>query len=235
MLGPTLFLIYINEVTKVVTCEVSLYADDTLLYSEVNNDGDRLRFQANINSLNAWSSEWKMLFNTDKCVVITFSKGPTAAPQYSLECVHQTAYLGIEIRSNLKFDKRITSKIKSASKFLGCIKYSLHEASERGKLLAYTSLCRPILEYGDMLWDPSNNTTSGAIEHVQSQAMRFIKNIKGRRGVTEGRALLKLEPEKAKRKVHTLSSLMRIPSDKTRHQTLASAMMSWLTVEARQL
>ena len=86
-----------------------------------------------------------------------------------------------------------------------------------------------------MLWDPSNNTTSGAIERVQSQAMRFIKNIKGRRGVTEGRALLKLEPLKDKRKLHKLSSLMRIPSDKTRHQTLASAMMSWLTVEARQL
>ena len=135
MLGPTLFLIYINEVTKVVTCEVSLYADDTLLYSEVNNDGDRLRFQAKINPLHAWSSEWKMPFNTDKCVVITFSKGPTADPQYSLECVDQTAYLGIEIQSNLKSDKRITSKIKSASKFLGCIKYSLHEASERGKLL----------------------------------------------------------------------------------------------------
>ena len=50
MLGSTLILIYINELTKVVTCGVSLYADDTLLYSEVNSDGDRLPFQANINS-----------------------------------------------------------------------------------------------------------------------------------------------------------------------------------------
>ena len=133
-----------------------------------------------------------MPFNTDKCEVITFSKGPTAAPQYSLECVDQTAYLGIEIQSNLKFDKRITSKIKSASKFLGCIKYFLHEESERGKLLAYTTLCRPILEYTDALWDPSDNTTSNAMEHVQSQAVLFIKKNKGRRGVTEGRAQLEL-------------------------------------------
>ena len=91
VLGPTLFLLYMNELTKVVICGVSLYADDTLLYSEVNNDGDRLCFQANINSLHAWSSEWKMSVDTDKCVVITFGKGPTAAPQYSLECVDQTA------------------------------------------------------------------------------------------------------------------------------------------------
>jgi hypothetical protein len=194
----------------------------------VKNDGDRFRSQANINALHKWSSKWKMPFHTDKCEVITFSKGPTAAPQYSLgnsplECVDQTTYLGIQMQSNLKFDKLIASKIKSASKILGCIKYFLHEASERGKLLAYTSLCRPILEYGDTLWDPSDNTTSDAIEHVQSQAVRFIKNIKGRRGVTEGRAQLELKPLKDRRKSHRLSLLMRILSDETRHQTLASA------------
>ena len=72
----------------------------TLLYSAVNSDGDRLRLQANINALHKWSSNWKMLFHTYKCEVITFSKGPTAAPQYSLrnnplECVDQTTYLDI--------------------------------------------------------------------------------------------------------------------------------------------
>ena len=113
-----------------------------------------------------------------KCEVITFSKGPTAAPQYflgnsPLECVDQTKYLDIEMQSNLKLDKHIASKIKSPPEILGCIKYSLHEASKRGKVLAYTSLWRPIL--GDTLWDPSDNTTSGAIEHVQSQAVRFMK------------------------------------------------------------
>ena len=165
-----------------------------------------------------------MPFNTDKHEVITFSKGPTAAPQYSLgnsplECVDQTAYLGIEMQSNLKFDKLIMSKIKIASKFLGCIKYCLHEASERGKLLAYTI----ILEYGDTLWDPSDNTTSDAIEHVQSQAVCFITNDKGRRRVTEGRAQLELKPLKDRRKSHRLSLLIRLLSDETRHQTLTSA------------
>ena len=117
----------------------------TLLCSVVNNNGDRLCLQANINALHKWSSNWKMPFNTYKCEVITLSNGPTAAPQYSLgnsplEFFDQTTYLDIEMQSNLKFDKHIASKIKSAPKILGCIKYSLHDASERGKLLAYTSL-----------------------------------------------------------------------------------------------
>ena len=82
------------------------------------------------------------------------------------------------MQSNLRFEQHITTKIKSASKVLGCIKYSLHEAPEKGKLLAYTSLCRPILEYADTLWDLSDNTSRDAIEHVQSQAVRFIKTSK---------------------------------------------------------
>ena len=60
-------------------------------------------------------------------------------------------YLGMEMQSSLKFDKHIVSKIKSAWKILGRVKYSPHEAPERGKLLAYTSLCWPILEEGDTL------------------------------------------------------------------------------------
>ena len=67
--------------------------------------------------------------------------------------------------------------------------------SERGKLLANTSLCRPILEYGDTLWEHFENTTSDAIEHELFPAERFIKNIKGRHVVGEGRAKLELKPQ----------------------------------------
>ena len=61
---------------------------------------------------------------------------------------------------------------------LGCIVYPLQEAPAKGKLLAYTSLCRTILEYTDTLWDPPDNTSCDAIEHIQSQAVRFIKTVK---------------------------------------------------------
>ena len=57
MLGPALFLIYINDLPEVVTGGVSLYVDNTLLYSEVNYDGERLCFQANINASHKCSSE----------------------------------------------------------------------------------------------------------------------------------------------------------------------------------
>ena len=64
VLGPTLFLIYINDLPQKVDRSVSLYADDTFLYAEVQRQEDKLKFQSNIDALHQWSLTWKMPFNT---------------------------------------------------------------------------------------------------------------------------------------------------------------------------
>ena len=59
---------------------------------------------------------------------------------------------------------------------LGCIKQVMHGVPEKAKLLAYTSICQPVLEYTEVLWDPANKGISDFIEMVQNKAVRFIKN-----------------------------------------------------------
>ena len=228
VLGPTLFLIYINDLPLSVTCHVSLYADDTLIYAVVDSKEEEACFQSNINALHDWSVQWKMPFNTTKCEVIVFNNRNKPLPNYTiggniLKCVQETRYLGVTIQSDLKFNNHILTKTKSAYKVLGSIKYTLHEAPEKAKLLAYTSLCRPILEYAATLWDPYDNRTSDAIEMVQNRSVRFVKNIKGRRGITEARTQLHLQTLKDRRKNHRVSLLMRILSDEDRHEALSSA------------
>ena len=144
VLGPTLFLIYINNLSQAVSCNVTLYADDTLLYSEVNSNQEKQLFQMNINALHDWSTKWKMPFITNKCEIIAFSNRTQADSLYTLggnllRYVQEARYLGIQMQSNLRFDRHISEKIKDASKVLGCIKFTLHEAPEKGKLLAYIS------------------------------------------------------------------------------------------------
>ena len=91
------------------------------------------------------------------------------------------------------FDSHIDSKIASARKLLGAIKFMLHGATMKGKTLAYTSLCRPILEYADVIWDPVCNQTSNSLEKVQTDAVKFIANLRGRTSVTKAREGLGLE------------------------------------------
>ena len=66
-----------------------------------------------------------------------------------------TTYLDVIMQSNLKFDQHISLKKDKASKTLGAIKHILKQALQEGRLLAYTSLCRHILEYADTVWDPT--------------------------------------------------------------------------------
>ena len=88
-------------------------------------------------------------------------------------------YLGVVMQSNLKFKIHIASKVNSAKKVLGCIKYTLNDTSQPAELLEYSSLCRPILEYADVLWDPANAASIQKLEAVQNREIRFIKSIKG--------------------------------------------------------
>ena len=73
VLGPTLFIIFINDIDVAVDITGAMlkkFADDTKCYMVVETEEDKKRFQAMLNNLESWSSEWQMLFNMDKCHVI---------------------------------------------------------------------------------------------------------------------------------------------------------------------
>ena len=70
----------------------------------------------------------------------------------------------------------------------------MYDAPKEAKLLAYTNLCRPILEYADVVWDPSAKSKIQDIELVQNSAVRFISNLKGRTdSVSEAKDQLQLQ------------------------------------------
>ena len=64
------------------------------------------------------------------------------------------------------------------------IKRVLHDAPEKGKLLAYTSLCMPHVEYASTVWDPSTKLLQQQLEMVQNNAIQFICKLKRRESIT---------------------------------------------------
>ena len=170
-----------------------------------------------------------MPFNEGKSQLLLFGETCTpTAVSYKLENniikrVEETKYLGVIFQQDLGFDSHIDSKIASARKLLGAIKFMLHDATLEGKTLAYTSLCRPILEYADVVWDPVCKQTINSLEKVKTDAVKFIANLRGRTSVTEACERLGLELLAKRHKNHRLSFLTKILSNKDKHSALPSA------------
>jgi len=70
VLGPLLFLAYINDLPLAASSFAKLFADDCLLYRRINTTQDTIILQSDLNNLQKWEARWQMMFNTDKCEVL---------------------------------------------------------------------------------------------------------------------------------------------------------------------
>jgi len=76
VLGPVLFLVYINDLDCGIKNWILKFADDTKLFGTISNTADSDELQEDLSKLVQWYSEWQMLFNVDKCNVMHISKKP---------------------------------------------------------------------------------------------------------------------------------------------------------------
>lgn len=86
VLGPLLFLIYINDLPRQVSpgTVICLFADDCLVYREVRSPEDQLILQRDMEALHQWAEKWGMRFNAKKCYVMCISRGPALSKMYNL-------------------------------------------------------------------------------------------------------------------------------------------------------
>ena len=77
VLGPILFLVYINDLEEGLTGKILIFADDTKLFRKVKEIGDKQKLQDDIDKLVKWSEKWQMLFNFGKCKCLHTGPGNT--------------------------------------------------------------------------------------------------------------------------------------------------------------
>ena len=101
VLGPVLFLIYINDLDQGIWNWILKFADDTKIFGEVSTSSQHQKLQQDLDSLFYWSQEWQMLFNIEKCTVMHFGRNNRQL-NYTLDSrmlqkVHEEKYLGIVV------------------------------------------------------------------------------------------------------------------------------------------
>ena len=124
-LGPVCFLLYVNDLPEVVKSNSKLFADDTKLYKEILIPRDSVELQQDLNSLIAWSHNWLLKLNSDKCVVLKI--GGQNNNKYYLEGhelneVSEQRELGVLISNDLHPFKHTTDIVNKANIKIGMIK-----------------------------------------------------------------------------------------------------------------
>ena len=182
VLGPLLFLLYINDLPQNIQSQVRLFADDTAVYLTVTSSEDANTLQADLDTLQEWERTWDMEFNPSKCQVlhITRSRQPLQS-QYTLhrqflEPVDSAKYLGVNISQSLNWNHHINEITGKAKRTLGFVKRSVKTKNEAVKELAYKTSVRPQVEYASSVWNPHTKQNISKIEMVQRRAARWVKN-----------------------------------------------------------
>ena len=159
--------------------QAKLFADDCLLFRQIDSLHDSNKLQEDLSALEKWESDWQMSFRPKKCTTIrvTRKKWPLNTKYqlhgYTLEVVDGGKYLGIHISNDLSWREHVRQTTAKATKSLGFLRRNMHSCPQNVRAQAYTTLIRPVLEYASTVWDPHQIQLIQQIEQVQRQAARF--------------------------------------------------------------
>ena len=191
VLGPLLFLVYINDIDKAVNpvgTSIFKFADDTKVLRVVNNDDDRASLQSDMDSLFAWSQEWQMLFNADKCKVIHFGQnnsrfsytmGGYAPAGTVMESSVQEKDVGVVVHESLKPSAQAAKAAAKANQVLGQMARAVTLRDKITWPRLYTTYVRPHLEYAVQSWNPWTQADKEVLEKVQERALRYMSGCEG--------------------------------------------------------
>ena len=184
VLGPLLFLVYINDICSGVKSIVQLYADDTSLFHVIKNRN----IISAVNAINddllviqRWSHQWLVEVSTDKSVTMIISRKsiptgrqPVIFGNNPLKNVCNHKHLGLWFDTKLSWSYHIDQICIQASKRLNMMLPLKYKLSRNTLETMYISYVRPILEYGDIIFDNCSTLLKNNLEKIQIRAAQIV-------------------------------------------------------------
>ena len=185
VLGPLLFLIYINDLTENIKSQMRLFADDSFIFSQVTDvQVTHEQLVEDLETVSNWGYQWKMVFNPDitkQAVEVIFSvkKNKPHHPDLTFNGVpvareDNTKHLGAFLDSRLNFSKHISESVHKATKGLSLLKYLSKYVSRKVLDLSYKLYVRPHLDYGDVIYHNQRKDLMNLVEQVQYKAALIV-------------------------------------------------------------
>ena len=183
VLGPLLFVLFINDLPGGLNNVTKLFADDLKLIGNASNVNS---INEDLASLERWEELWLLRFNASKCKVMHLNFNDNCTHSYvldgtSLEAVSEEKDLGLLTTCHLDWKESIYASIKDANKMISWVTRNIVNKERNVMLSIYKTLIRPKLEYCVQVWNPvachGNWSIIIELENVQRRFTRMINNI----------------------------------------------------------
>ena len=184
ILGPTLFLLYINDIDVGLTeSTVHLFADDTVVYSSGETmDSAHSKLQTDLRLLTEWCDSNQLTINAKKTKnmlfgskkFVTIKKLPKIdISSQEIQFVDHYKYLGVILDQNLNYQKHLKETFRLASHKVYLLSRIRKFITNDAALLIYKTKILPYLDYGDVLYLGSCNKSLSKLQSIQSRALRI--------------------------------------------------------------
>lgn len=184
VLGPLMFLIYINDITSVVSSPIRLFADDTTIFLTVDKSGENItanRLNDDLRKIEDWANQWLVTFSPPKSKTMTFTRKVNEVDHPDLifcnsvlQSVDTHKHLGITLANNLKWDTHIHQICSKAKQIINMMKAVKYKIDRKSLETLYLYFCRPILEYGNIVFINCEQKYVDSLESLQLEAARIV-------------------------------------------------------------
>ncbi|MGL5707265.1 MAG: RNA-directed DNA polymerase, partial [Aeromonas sp.] len=170
VLGPILFLLFINDLTFKLENPSFIFADDVKIVGQ--------NLVKDIREVRKWSQTWDLPLNENKCCILTSKKESETVTSTGFMAVTEVRDLGVRITSDFKPSKHCIVAAQKARNELFRICGTVSSRNPEVMVPLYKAIVRPHLEYCVQAWAPYSRKDTECVEKVQKQATRLIRHQK---------------------------------------------------------
>ena len=187
ILGPTHFLLYINDLPDDVICDIAIYADDTTLYSKCDRASDlwqqlelASKLESDLQDTVDCGNKWLFDFIAGKIQLVSFNRsnnnGSIGVKMNGFVLEEKSSFKMLELTFSAKFDwgSYIISIAKTASKKIGALMHSMKFLSPEVALYLYKSTIRPCMEYCCHVWPGDPSCCWELLDKLQKRICRTV-------------------------------------------------------------
>ena len=224
---PLLYIIYANDVTKIIkNSQFALYADDLVLFSKCSNLAKaKIGIQKDLKALEKWCAENRIFVNVNKTKCMTFGSKLTLSKNKEVNTnltisgqpiskVHSYCYLGMLLDEQLNYEQQaqlIVKRVRNKLVQLCSMRYFL---TNKAALLIYKNMILPILEYGNIFLSSLSSSTLKKMQIIQNKALRLAIDYRRELSLKDLHTEAKLQKLKVRRQSHTLQFMFHQKSNK---------------------